>query len=32
MSLTASSRLISERKIFGGLDIHHVQKVGIKRF
>ena len=32
MSLTASARLIGERKIFGGLDIHHVQKVGIKRF
>ena len=33
MSLTAISSLeIGERKIFHELDVHHIQKVGIKRF
>ena len=34
MSLTAISQLapIGEKKIFHELDVHHVQKVGIKRF
>ena len=33
MSLTAMSSLESAReKIFHELDVHHVQKVGIKRF
>ena len=33
MSLTATSSLESARKnIFQELDIHHVKKVGIKRF
>ena len=33
MSLTAISSLeSSEKKIFHELDVHHVKKVGIKRF
>ena len=32
MSLTAKSSLESKKKIFHQLDVHHVQKVGIKRF
>ena len=33
MNLTAISSLpIGENKIFHELDVHHVQKVGIKRF
>ena len=33
MSLTANSSLKSARRIFlHELDVHHVQKVGIKRF
>ena len=33
MSLTAISSLESaEKKIFHELDVHHVKKVGIKRF
>ena len=35
MSLTANSSLesaTSEKKIFHELDVHHVKKVGIKRF
>ena len=33
MSLTAYSSLqIGDKKIFHELDVHHVQKVGIKRF
>ena len=33
MSLTAHQLTrISERKIFNELELHHVQKVGIKRF
>ena len=32
MSLTAIKSLDGEKKIFHELDVHHVQKVGIKRF
>ena len=32
MSLTAIKSLEGEKKIFHELDVHHVQKVGIKRF
>ena len=33
MSLTATSSLgIGDKKIFHELDVHHVYKVGIKRF
>ena len=32
MSLTAISSFESGEKIFHELDVHHVQKVGIKRF
>ena len=35
MSLTATISLLSpiaEKRIFDELDVHHVQKVGIKRF
>ena len=32
MSLTANSAGIGEKKIFHEHDVHHVQKVGIKRF
>ena len=33
MSLTANQLArIGEKKIFHELDVHHVQKVGIKRF
>ena len=32
MSLTAIKSLDGEKKIFHELDVHHVEKVGIKRF
>ena len=32
MSITAIKSLEGEKKIFHELDVHHVQKVGIKRF
>ena len=32
MSLTAIKSLDGEKKIFYELDVHHVEKVGIKRF
>ena len=32
MSLTVIKSLEGEKKIFHELDVHHVQKVGIKRF
>ena len=32
MSLTAIKSLDGEKKISHELDVHHVQKVGIKRF
>ena len=32
MSLTAIKSLEGEKKIFHELDVHHVQKEGIKRF
>ena len=32
MSLTAIKSLDGEKKIFHEVDVHHVQKVGIKRF
>ena len=32
MSLTAIKSLNGEKKIFHELDVHHVEKVGIKRF
>ena len=32
MSLTAMKSLDGEKKIFHELDVHHVEKIGIKRF
>ena len=32
MSLTAMSFRMGETKIFHELDVHHVKKIGIKRF
>ena len=32
MSLTAIKSLDGEKKIFHEVDVHHVQKVGMKRF
>ena len=32
MSLTGIKSLDGEKKIFHELDVHHVQKLGIKRF